>query len=340
MILINGCSFTYGTQLKDSTYSYSHILQKMLPDEEILDISEESKCNNYMIFELLSYLHKFSNNSEKLPKIVVLQTTDSYRTGLPDWHSSGTWIPNNIESIIHRLDRNRKTEYTRRFVKIVHWQQYFKILKKMEVMFEEGLDEKALRHKRSMGMGTSLHYDDAKPKAKRYKLGDETFIYDEMNHALGICNLQNLCKKLNVRLIIMNYYGFSQSMLQDPVVKNIDRDDYLLDNAPEFGMYNHLLQEGFGRTEDEYHFNEAAHYYQAKILYDFITKDQKIIAHEITSEKLDKFPVFDYTNGSTVFDPNKYSLDHNYKQYLLDRIFSDKKPVSIKDWYVQFVKKK
>lgn len=284
MILINGCSFTDGTALKDVKYRYPVLLEKMLM-EQIVDISQASKSNFYMAYELTIYLLHQHHTKKDLPRIIIWQHSDCMRDHVVDYHYSATWQPNDIESHL-----SKRHKFANRFIKIIAWSRYKNLIDERKKL--KGLDLKnhMLRH----GMGSNICQDNSN-KNKSFLTGDSSFIYNEFRHAINIINIQNLCDKLGVKLIHYNYYGTNPLLLTDPVFKEIDRSNYVISNSETVGMYNHLKWKSFNRPDD-FHFDESAHYYQANILYNFIVNNTKIEVEEKDYNNEEHLPMYDYVN--------------------------------------------
>lgn len=285
MILINGCSFSYGDALIDPVkYRYSTFLGKKL-DTEILNIAEASKDNFTMYFELHCYLSYVMQQKAKKPNIIIWQLTDTFRKGIVDWHASGTWRPGKLNSLLGN--------YHARHIKTIYWSHFQNIKDEFKRLFK--IDKKkAIEYKNEKGMGSKLWVEK-----KPFNIGDETFIHNELTIGLYIFTIQQLCKSLGIRLIILNYYGTPVNVLKDPIYQNIDRKDYLISNSEKWGLYNHLMWRGFDRPDD-YHFNVDGHYYQADILSDFILHNKRITVEEEAHSDITDFPVFDYTHHQTV----------------------------------------
>ena len=310
MILLNGCSFSDGCQLSDVKHAYPNLLRDML-DEEIIDLSEESKNNFYMAFELNAYiLHKLHNN-EELPRIIIWQHTDCFRNHLIDYNSSGTWKPNNLSSLVGRLSRfshmrkNKSSShehgFAKRFVKQTSFMGY-QMLQEYQKQNKDSNHPDADKAIRVWGMGSRIqHRIPSKEGGSRIiqcRIGDSSFVMNHLQHAMNVYNLQMLCNNLNIRLINYNYFPFGPEISQDPIVKQIDKSSYLLsDYLSNWGMYNHLLWKGFNQP-DNYHFDEAAHLYQAEVLYDFIVNNKQLETEAINFLEFqnNKAPVFDYVN--------------------------------------------
>ena len=281
MIIVQGCSFSQGASLQQpSKYRYATFLQKKL-DTQVLSWAEPSKDNFTMYFELHTYLNYLQAKKVEKPEIIIWQLSDTFRKGLVDWHASGSWEPGNINSLIG--------DYHRRHIKTIYWSGYNRIKKRYKELYKED-PKKAKLYKNRVGMGSKI-FTEKDP----FLIGDETFIHNELYIGLHINTIQNLCKQLGVRLIIVNYYGTPKNVLKDPIMQNIDRKDYLIKNSEQWGLYNHLMWRGFDRP-DEYHFNVDGHYYQADILYDFIVHNKRITVEEEAHMDVTNFPVFDYTH--------------------------------------------
>jgi hypothetical protein len=325
MILLNGCSFSSGTALKDVKHAYPSLLSEML-DEEIIDLSEESKNNFYMAFELNAYiLHKLHNN-EELPKIIIWQHSDCMRDHLPNHRYSNTWKPNDLESLLGRLSSppylredgsvSNKLAFNKRYFKKFSWLAFSKINNKLQQPNEQQVAE-ATKFVKDWGMGSRLEIRIPASKGSAtvsIPVGDEMFVVQHLQHAINVYNLQMLCDNLNIRLVNYNYFGLGSKISQDPIAKQIDTKSFVLTDYPNnLGMYNHLLWKGFSQP-DRYHFDEAAHLYQAEVLYDYIINNKQFEAERRNFLQADgcKHPLFDYVNDPVgriqKMDPQKSTL--------------------------------
>lgn len=325
MILLNGCSFSSGTALKDVKNAYPSLLSEML-DEEIIDLSEESKNNFYMAFELNAYiLHKLHNN-EELPKIIIWQHSDCMRDHLPNHRYSDTWKPNDLKSLVGRLSSppymrengsvTNKFAFNKRYLKTFSWFSFTEINKKLRQPNEQQLAE-ATKFIKDWGMGSKLVIRIPASKGSAtvaMPVGDEMFVVQHLQHAINVYNLQMLCDNLNIRLVNYNYFGLGSKISQDPIAKQIDTKSFVLTDYPNnLGMYNHLLWKGFNQP-DRYHFDEAAHLYQAEVLYDYIVNNKQFEAerHNFLKADGDRHPLFDYVNDPVgriqKMDPQKSTL--------------------------------
>lgn len=301
MILLNGCSFSYGTACTDpESNNYGKLLEGML-DEEVINISEPSKSNFYMAFEILFFIsHKLSLN-EELPRIIIWQHSDNFRDHVPDWRSSGSWKPNNLRSIV-------SNDFGQRFIKLNVWSalkqisdrvnSYIDLARKApDSLSRDRIDQQFKEFKKRYGMGSYIVQNTLLEEQlqTRYLVGDETFWLNEFRHAVNVLSVQNMCKLHNIRLINYNYYGTKEEVITDPVFNQIDRSNYLIENSELYGMYNHLCCKGFDRP-DNFHFNDASHLYQAELLYNFITNNTRLKVEETLHETLDEWPREDYTH--------------------------------------------
>lgn len=289
MILVQGCSFSYGEGLIDPRkYCYSNYLQEML-GEKVINLAENSKDNYTMYLELhawlLHCLHK-PKEVEK-PRVIIWQTTDTFRKGIVDWHYSGSWIPNNLGSIVGR--------YARRHIKTIQWSKFNQINNHYNDLIEEGKLEEAEQYKKENGMGARIHAE-----TNSFLIGDETFKHNEILFGLHVNTIQDFCEKLGIQLVMVNYYGTPDDVLEDPIHLNINRDNYLIENSERYGLYNHLCWRGFDRSVDEFHFNVDAHYYQADILYDYLRHGRRLKVEDEVHEDMGHMPVFDYTNHADI----------------------------------------
>lgn len=299
MILLNGCSFSYGDSLKEpKKYRYSTFLEKRL-DTQIRNIAEASKDNFTMYFELHTYLNYVIAGKQEKPEIIIWQLTDTFRKSLPDWKASGSWIPGNINSLIGR--------YHKRNIKTIMWSKFQNIKSKYKKILDTKGEQEARKYKEEVGMGSKVLAEN-----HSFLFGDETFIHNELWTGLHISTIQDLCDKLDIRLIIVNYYGTPANVLKDPIYSNINRDNYLIENSEKWGLYNHLMFRGFDRPDD-FHFNVDGHYYQSDILYDYIVHNKRLKVEEESHPDISEFPVFDYT-GTSIAGKNflvKYATTRN-----------------------------
>lgn len=285
MILINGCSFTSGDAITEpGTNRYSKILESLL-DEQIINLAQSSKNNFYAAFELTAFLTHRMHNKEEMPTTIIWQHTDVYRNHLSDWAYSGSWKPNNLQSIV-----GQQPSFHDRFVKIISWERLSSIWSDRS-SFKNESDFK--RYTRLYGMGAELNNNNRSRRA--YKIGDETFMLHQLQHFANLFNIQTLCESLDIRLVHYNYYPPIKGSEADPMYKLINDNDFVISNHSVGGIYNHLLWRGFDRP-DNFHFNEAAHLYQAHVLYDFIVNNKQLEVEEDGHGDYNYYPMFDYVS--------------------------------------------
>lgn len=288
MILVQGCSFSYGQALKNRLDNrYSKLLEDML-GERVPNIAQEGKCNFVASNELHSYLlHCRYNKGFELPRVIIWQLSDTFRSGVPMSQYSGRWIPNNFIDEI-------SIPYGAKYQKYMLWKAFVN-----NKEYREPLDdEEAWGHSKKNGVGTFLTYyrGDGKQYHDRWAIGDVTNQYNELQTVLAIHKIQELCRSLGVQLVIVNYYGTPAHLLEDATYKAINRDNYLIKNSEKFGLYNHLMWRGFNRP-DVFHFDVDAHYYQADVLYNYLTTGEQIVVEEEEHGDVGLWPVFDYVHG-------------------------------------------
>ena len=313
MILVQGCSFTYGTGLEEHTkkFRYSSFIERAL-NEKVRNISGPSKDNFTMYFELHAYLLHAMQSKVEIPRVIIWQLSDSFRRSMIDHACSGMWQPNNIDSLISSGE-----EYGRRHIKMFYWQSFTRITKIYENLVNKREFDKAARYKKKMGMGTTLELSTGQPnngkRSHRFHIGDETFIYHELLIGMHINTIQEMCKQLGIKLMIINYYGTPKNILEDPIYKNIDRSNYLIENSERWGMYNHLCWKGFDRSVDNFHFNVDAHYYQAEVVLKFLKSGGRLKVEEVVHDEMGHMPVFDYTSTRELSAAGRRYLLHRAK---------------------------
>ncbi len=282
MILVNGCSFSAGAQLKTDADRYSNQLDNLLDEETVCNIAANSKDNNFSYFELYSYiLHAKTKSELTLPKIIIWQLTDYYRYNLPYYGSSGTWKPNDWYSFLG--------DHSFRTIKTIFWPRYFNIKRRLRHLRVNNQHEQAIIEEAIVGYGTQIIAQEAV-----WPVGDSTFYLNELRTGVNIKSLEQLCEDNGIRLIIVNYFPFSKKAQEDPIIKSINYDNYLIANPGEGGMYNNLLSMGFDQP-DNYHFGEPGHRYQAEVLKGFIESKNKLVVEAHKTHDYDLYPVHDYT---------------------------------------------
>jgi len=301
MILVQGCSFSFGAALESRlTQRYSYFLRNLM-NEPVKNIADNSKDMKYMHFELYAYLMHCKHNPEttEKPSIVIWQLTDTFRYGFPDFRYSGSWKPNDLKSIIHPYG------YSARFCKTLLWSQFTKIQREYKRLIDDGYVEDAEAYRANKGMGSIL-----KAERQEFPIGDDTFQLNQLQTGTYINSIQKLCKEMDIKLVIINYYGTPSAMLEDPIYKEIDRSDFLIENSEKWGLYNHLCWRGFDRSVDDFHFNVDAHYYQAEKLYDFIVHGKRLRVEEEVHDNMGHMPVFDYVDYASGHQAGRKHILH------------------------------
>jgi len=282
VILVNGCSFSAGAQLENHEDRYSNQLDHLLDEETVRNIAADSKDNNFSYFELYSYiLHAKTKSELTLPKIIIWQLTDYYRYNLPYYGSSGTWKPNDWYSFLGN--------HSFRTIKTIWWPRYFKIQKHLKNLRVNNHHERAIIEESIRGFGTQILAEE-----NGWPVGDSTFYLNELRTGVNIKSLELLCKDNGIQLIIVNYFPFSKKAQEDPIIKSINYDNYLIANPGEGGMYNNLLRIGFDQP-DNYHFGKAGHRYQAEVLKRFIESKNKLVVEPHKTHNYGLYPVYDYS---------------------------------------------
>ena len=310
-IMLQGCSFSWGEGLDfPEQQRYSAILESMA-DVKIRNIAESSKCNSVSYFELHAILSYIALGKLQKPKILIWQLADNFREGIVDNGASGSWIPGSLGSMVGN--------YRKRYITCIEWNRYDYITNIVKKLKAKGENKKANWYKQQHGTGTCLVYDDpsldsdVKNKdVRRWPIGDETFIRNELLTCMHIQTIQKLCKELEIKLVIINYYGIPIDVQKDPIFKQIDTSDFLIKNYT-WGLYNHMLWKGFSKPDD-FHFGVDGHLYQADIVYDFLYNNTSLEVDEEIFED-NNVPVFDYDIGlSYLKTMTEFGLNNNNKR--------------------------
>jgi hypothetical protein len=293
MILVQGCSFTYGQELPDpEQHRYSTLLREKLgTDNQVLNLAAVGKDNFVAYQEIHTYLlNARLRHDVPMPKIIIWQLTDTFRRGIPAHQATGSWKPNKLESQI-----STGWQYLERYAKSISWRLFLRTKKHLsDIKKSNKLDNYKLERAR-IGLGTRVVYTDPTGHVTgESTIGDGTFILNELTVGLYIHTIQEMCKKMNIRLVIMNYYGTPIEVLKDPIYESVNRDNYLVSNSDTNGMYNHLMWKSFDRPDD-FHFNIDAHDYQADLLYDFIVNQKRVEVEVEAHPNVSQYPVFNYT---------------------------------------------
>jgi len=305
MIFINGCSYSSGYQIEDwEKGRYSYFLGQDFPGKSIVNISKSSQTNEQILWLCESYInHSLVNPNWEKPEIIICQLTDDFRVALPRFKASYSWKPNDFRSLTNTtLDWQNKYRYMKIYqhsiqkaiAQEVDWyaqQEHYRNNK-------QALDLKIKKYLRKVGMGTLVGFSHAETQSVvddvMIPLGDASGVYNSLKHANSMLSLQRLCDQENIKLVFLNFMGWTDNLLTDPVFKLINWDNFVIKNAAKHGMYNHLKWMGFTNTEDGHHFGVDAHRYLADVLHAYITDGKQLkVKEELHPEN--KTVSFDYT---------------------------------------------
>jgi len=257
MILVNGCSFSTNTQLdrKVSHLTWPNVLSDKL-NTQVENFAFPGKSNRLIFRQLYTYLIWAKQGKAKLPKYVVMQTTDNFRDHIFSNAKTNLFKPNNFVSQIEM----------RYWLKMVSWNGYL-------------ANKQTKKYK---GVGSTLRYLATRRKNRAFiieedevPIMDESLREPELRHALEIISLQRLCKELEIKFCILPFFGFySHNIHLDPLYKEIHQGDFCTTDMQN-GLFYYLSGNGFNRT-DGYHFNIDGHKFIADTVYDFLTNDKKL----------------------------------------------------------------
>lgn len=322
MILVNGCSYSSGYDLDDwqnNRYSY-FISKKLKKFGNVWNISSSSQTNDCIIWQLESYInHSLINDSWEKPNIVVCQLTDDYRQSVPHHRASGTWKPNDFLSLVNGAFNGVECgpEYTKRFKKLTITSIHNNIKKKKDwyenrkkiVRDPIRIDKKLKFIRNNLGMGTLvvhsmdesmelMDFPDNGPD-KYTPIGDETGIYNNLRTASSLLSLQRLCDQENIKLVVLNFFGWQSLLLEDPVFQLINENNFIVKNGKTWGMYNQLEWRNFNKTEDGHHWNVDAQAFIADSICDHVLHDKQLDPIENTHPDYDDtfkhLQTYDYT---------------------------------------------
>jgi len=298
MILTVGCSFSASWEAFRGINVYSAQLAKLL-DTDFYNMSISGQCNNRSYEQLHTVLLNARIGKFSPPKIIIWQLTDYFRQSVFRSSYSGKYKPCDLESQIS-VQGNA-------FNPSIFWQDYKFIIQNKNNAKKSG-DDATARFFHSKGLGTFIYYEflcSSEPEIYndprsmglqpwKMPIGDVTLQYPFLKLGLYINTIQDLCDQMGIKLIIVNYYQApNRKLLDDNIYKGINKDNFLLKDHFNTGMYNHLLWKGFSKLEDNFHFGADAHLYQAHALYNFITKGEQIDAETEIHKNMSGG--FDYT---------------------------------------------
>jgi len=285
MILFNGCSFTYGeiarhtkTKVRDEEIfivkkTYSQFLGDEL-NTKTSNISMSGKDNLTMISDLITMLTWEKTLEEKID-IIVIQPTDFFRHNIPSYAFKKDHRINDLESqILFTLPGQRSTlnvayKYAKLMVHsaFMRHKEYFENDKAFRIV-QDGMQD--------------------------VFVGDASQTWMKYQWCQKLMHLQLLCEIKKIKLVIMNYYAIGEEFKEDPLFKEINLDNFIIEDPFKFGMYSKLEQKAFTKAEDGFHWDIDAHKYQADIIEDFIKYNTKIKVRSDT-ELYTYTEIYDYT---------------------------------------------
>lgn len=243
-ILTNGCSHSRAcipdlTAEEHFKSSWPRVLEAM-DNYDVDNIAQDGKANHYIVEETIRYIY----NEVIKPDVVIVQLTDFVRINLFDRNMSGTWIPG-----------------------VFSTQQGYNMTTKPPYVKIPGLDVNDLAVDRTI----------ARDKKVQHQVGDSTHTYEQITTLTLLAALSNICDSMNIRLGIVPYLGFNDS-IEDETFNSIPKHNWIVEN-PKYGLYNDLLY--YYDTPDTYHFEAAAHKEVAQIVADWITDGNQITVNEL-----------------------------------------------------------
>ena len=277
MILFNGCSFTLGVKKgssKSQTFisnTYANFLGDAL-DKPTYNTSHSGKDNVTMISDIITILmwEEREKLGEEKIDIIVLQPSDFFRC----------YIPSPDFNQYHQIN-NLKRQL------LFHNNKYVKLM----------IHNVFMRHMKECGNAKEAFWVGAflPDRAVYYTCtaGDTSETFMKYQWCQKLMHLQLLCEIKKIKLVIMNYYPIGEDYKKDPLFQAINLDNFIIEDPFKSGMYEHLEQEAFTKTEDDFHWEIDAHKYQADILEDFIKNNTKIkVKSNIESHTTE---IYDYT---------------------------------------------
>lgn len=264
-ILVNGCSHTRAS-IPDNWTADGWVERfARLVNAPTLNLAEDAKANIEMIEECMRYLIYRDDVGH-----IILQLTQWHRLNLFKREKSMSWISDDLESQILRLQPDWYGDD-------VDNQQYIKL---------PGTSANDLQVRRHVGYpDESIHW-----------IGDATYERDRIVCGTMVHALWNMCVQRDIKLTVVNYNPLGD-VREDPVW-NLPEECFLIRNR-EQGLYNHLSWKF--SVPDSFHFEEKAHDYIAKIIADNYNNQTQI---EVIEQDYDRIhnviaadDIFDYTNA-------------------------------------------
>ena len=273
MILINGCSFSTsrGLQKEFEDLNWVNILSKQL-QQPIINLSHEGKSNGWIYRELYSYLIWAKQGLKELPECVIMQTSDFFRDHAFAAQKSRSFKPNNFDS---QLFDNR-----RNVVKLGNhgWHNY---------LLNNNLDVN--------DTVSIVGKEIINGKIEKYSVPicDSSRREQQLRYLMQIHSLEQLCKNLNIKFFLFNFWNFHTRIKLDPLYKELNKNNFILKNQQK-SFYTYMRQSGFDTT-DEMHFNIDGHKFISDIVYNFLQTQIQFDFPSLPKPANNKQPIFDYT---------------------------------------------
>jgi len=270
-LLINGCSFTWGQGLEDRTKtSWPSLIKNSGKVKGTLDLSSPGKDNFHILNEVYHYLLLSELEDSPVTKVthVIIQTTDFFRSLIYKKNFSGYIKYDRYTTQL----RNRHF-----FTKLNNWN--------FDAVHE---------------LGAFLSVPVNSPVEQEFvnviiPVGDLSQSYNKMLSIILLKSIDSLCKKLNIKLCVIPYYGLNE-WADEKLFQSIDKDIFLVDSMDKVdGLYQELLDLGFKQT-DNFHFDEQAHKWHVDAISNFFHNGTKVILSKTTKSKDSNIPHFDYTD--------------------------------------------
>jgi len=262
-ILVNGCSHTRALiPDNEDGPGWAERLSELL-DKPVLNLAEDGKANEQLVEECIRYL-VYKDDVDH----IIIQLTQWQRINLFRRKCSMHWESGDLSSQILRLQED--------------WHfndcQYVKL---------PGLTANDFQVRRHIGF----------PNEYSQLIGDATYTQNRIVVGTLIHALWNMCVQRDIKLTIINYSPLGD-VTEDPVW-NLPEECFLIRNR-KYGLYNHLNWKF--SVLDNFHFEEKAHDYIAKIMADNYNNQTQIEVNEKNYDRIHNVVVlddiFDYTNGS------------------------------------------
>lgn len=278
MLLSSGCSFTAGQYAENKIYErpYPILLAEKL-NCRYFNFAKPGADNTFIHNNLFKYLFSFESYKLPKPEFITIQLSDYFRYLVFKRKESGLYIKP-CSPLFKPLKRKQ-------YLKLNNYghEQITKeasatvvIQASKSTRRKEIYEDKILRRRQT--------------NTDAVELGDKTQDESILRCLLMLNNLYTVCKALDIRLCIINYYGFG-NWANDPLFQNL-KTSFLIAN-PSVGLYNELCWLGFDRP-DNFHFDEEAHQWQAETIESFFKNNTQLTVRYEKAPDYDQELVFDY----------------------------------------------